>query len=58
MLSLMVAFSYTYMMQYKLYYFVFPVPYKAYTDDTAMTRCVAQSLIDKKEYNAADVARK
>lgn len=34
------------------------VPYKLYTDDTAMTRCVAQSLIDEKGYCATDMAKK
>ncbi|XP_068249415.1 ADP-ribosylhydrolase ARH3-like [Palaemon carinicauda] len=34
------------------------VPYKSYTDDTAMARSVAQSLIDSKGYNAKDMARK
>ncbi|XP_076056595.1 ADP-ribosylhydrolase ARH3-like isoform X2 [Oratosquilla oratoria] len=34
------------------------LPYKPYTDDTAMTRCVAQSLIDKKGFNARDMAVK
>ncbi|KAG7170292.1 ADP-ribose glycohydrolase ARH3-like [Homarus americanus] len=33
------------------------VPYKQYTDDTAMTRCVAQSLIEKKGFDAKDMAR-
>ncbi|XP_045584021.2 ADP-ribosylhydrolase ARH3 isoform X1 [Procambarus clarkii] len=34
------------------------VPYKQYTDDTAMTRCVAQSLIEKKGYDATDMAKR
>lgn len=34
------------------------VPYKQYTDDTAMTRCVAQSLISQKSYNATDMAKR
>ncbi|KAK3885731.1 hypothetical protein Pcinc_010069 [Petrolisthes cinctipes] len=34
------------------------VPYKAYTDDTAMTRCVALSLIQEKGYNAEDMAKR
>lgn len=34
------------------------VPYKPYTDDTAMARCVAQSLIDSKGYDAKDMSRK
>ena len=36
----------------------FVVPYKKYTDDTAMTRGVAQSLIDKKGFDATDMAKK
>ncbi|XP_076056758.1 ADP-ribosylhydrolase ARH3-like [Oratosquilla oratoria] len=34
------------------------LPFKRYTDDTAMTRCVAQSLIDKKAFDAKDMAIK
>lgn len=34
------------------------VPYKQYTDDTAMTRCVAQSLVDIKCFDPKDMARK
>lgn len=34
------------------------VPYKAYTDDTAMTFSVAQSLINKNRFDPQDMARK
>lgn len=34
------------------------VPYKQYTDDTAMTRCVALSLIEKKGFVAEDMAKR
>lgn len=34
------------------------VPYKAYTDDYAMTKCIAQSLIDCKRFDDKDMARK
>ncbi|XP_037089173.1 ADP-ribose glycohydrolase ARH3-like [Pollicipes pollicipes] len=32
------------------------VPYKNYTDDTAMTRCIAESLINKQAFDAKDMA--
>jgi len=34
------------------------VPYKAYTDDTAMTFSVAQSLINKNQFDPQDMAKK
>ncbi|KAG0722445.1 Poly(ADP-ribose) glycohydrolase ARH3 [Chionoecetes opilio] len=34
------------------------VPYKPYTDDTAMMRCVALSLIEEKGYVAQDMAKR
>lgn len=34
------------------------VPYKQYTDDTAMMRCVALSLIEEKGYVAQDMAKR
>ncbi|KAF2360533.1 ADP-ribosylation/Crystallin J1 [Trinorchestia longiramus] len=34
------------------------VPYKAYTDDSAMTLAVAQSLIKKKKFDEVDMAKK
>jgi len=34
------------------------VPYKAYTDDYAMTKCIAQSLLDCKKFDEKDMARK
>jgi ADP-ribosylglycohydrolase len=33
-------------------------PYKAYTDDTAMTFSVAQSLINKNRFDPQDMAKK
>jgi ADP-ribosylglycohydrolase len=32
--------------------------YKPYTDDTAMTFSLARSLIEKKQFDAGDVAKK
>ena len=40
------------------YYITISVPYKQYTDDTAMMRCVALSLIEEKKYVAQDMARR
>lgn len=34
------------------------VPYKKYTDDSAMTRCIAESLIKKKSFDEHDMAKK
>ncbi|KAF0313312.1 Poly(ADP-ribose) glycohydrolase ARH3 [Amphibalanus amphitrite] len=34
------------------------VPYKPYTDDTAMTRCIANSFISKQAFDAKDMARR
>ncbi|CAL4151078.1 unnamed protein product, partial [Meganyctiphanes norvegica] len=34
------------------------VPYKAYTDDYAMTKCIAQSLLDCKKFDDKDIAKK
>ena len=34
------------------------VPFKAYTDDTAMTFSVAQSLINKNRFDPQDMAKK
>lgn len=36
----------------------FSVPFKAYTDDTAMTFSVAQSLINKNQFDPQDMAKK
>ncbi|KAL7638779.1 UNVERIFIED_CONTAM: hypothetical protein RMT77_010313 [Armadillidium vulgare] len=34
------------------------VPYKSYTDDSAMTKCIAYSLVEKKEFHVADIAKR
>lgn len=34
------------------------VVYKAYTDDTAMTHCLARSLIERKQFDAGDAAKR
>lgn len=34
------------------------LPFRPYTDDTAMTRCLARSLIENKGFNASDLARR
>ena len=39
-----------------MFVFFVSVPYKPYTDDTAMTRSVAESLIEKKSFDATDMA--
>ena len=39
-------------------FFSISVPYKQYTDDTAMTRCIASSFISKQAFDAKDIARR
>lgn len=34
------------------------LPFRPYTDDTAMTRCLATSLIEKKGFHASDLAQR
>lgn len=38
--------------------FFFSAPYKPYTDDTAMTKCIAESLIEKKGFDGVDLAKR
>ncbi len=37
---------------------IFTVPYKPYTDDTVMSKAVAESLIENKGINASELARR
>jgi len=36
----------------------FSAPVKQYTDDTAMTKCIAESLIDQEGFYALDIAKR
>lgn len=39
-------------------FFLLTAPYKPYTDDTAMTRCISKSLIEKGNVDVVDIAKK
>jgi ADP-ribosylglycohydrolase len=37
---------------------IFTVPVMQYTDDAAMTKCLAESLITEEKFDAVDVAKR
>lgn len=37
---------------------IFAAPVKQYTDDAAMTKCLAESLIAQQKFDALDVAKR
>jgi ADP-ribosylglycohydrolase len=37
---------------------IFAAPVKQYTDDAAMTKCLAESLIAQEKFDAFDVAKR
>jgi ADP-ribosylglycohydrolase len=37
---------------------LFAAPVKRYTDDTAMAKCIAESLIAQKKFDALDIAKR
>jgi ADP-ribosylglycohydrolase len=37
---------------------MFAAPVKQYTDDAAMTKCLAESLIAQEKFDALDVAKR
>jgi ADP-ribosylglycohydrolase len=37
---------------------LFSAPVKQYTDDSAMTKCIAESLIAHEKFDALDIAKR
>jgi ADP-ribosylglycohydrolase len=37
---------------------LFSAPVKQYTDDSAMTKCIAESLITQERFDALDIAKR